>query len=480
MIDFTETWWPPKPDTCRLEDYERRQELFESNHAEAFEHKSAKLPDHLQSKAYLVQDYPKLISVTFADLLYGQSPVFSLPNQQEQLDKLIADNRLPTLLYESELSASFRGDAVFKLSIAPRHPGGENEVLIEEVPAYTYFAEMDPDNTRRILSQCLAWERCVTREVNGEKREVRYLRVEAHGPGWIQNFLYKIEGLTKVKGPLPLSELYGEDAPPDYQLTKVSVPLLFHFPNIRHGSRYYGMSDYTKGLETLFDEANQRITAIATVLDKHVDPRLVLPTGILNKRGNVKAEDLQVIEVAPEDAVTGAPRMLTWDPLLESSFRQLETIEKKIFQFADVSRIDRDGVGHIDSGRAMHMLFAPMLALASRKQSYRQPVLCDMLFTALQLGAANGVPGYTMPASKPEMVWRNGLPKDDKELTDVAVAAVGARIMSRETAIRYTMQVGQQEADAELARIDADNPEPAPPAPPMAADQAPIAQSSVA
>lgn len=458
MIDFLQTWWPP--DSKRIEDYTRRQQLFESEHCKAFSEKSAKVPEHLEHKLYLVQDYPKLISTTFADLLFGQAPIFSLPSNQDQLNKLVADNRLNTSLYESELSASFRGDAVFKVSIAPRHPGGKNEVLIEEVPAYAYFVEVDPDNQRRVLSQCLAWERIVCQ---GEK-EIRYLRVEHHLPGQIVNELFVIEGWTKVRFKVPLSDLYGESAPPDVQLTKVDVPLLFHFPNLRHGSAYYGMSDYTDGLETLFDEANQRITGIANVLDRHGDPKLMVPEGIVSKRGTVKATDLEVFVLqGPEK-----PEYLTWDAKLDSFFRQLEGVEEKIFQFSDVSpaMFGKDKAGNIESGRAMMMRFARMITRAVRKQNYREPVICEMLYTALMLGAANGVEGYTMPEAKPEMVWRNGLPKDDKELTEVAAAAVQAGFMSKLTAIRYTRQVGDQEAAAELERIESEAPpEPPPPLP---------------
>lgn len=478
MIDFLETWWPP--DKERMEDYERREELFESEHCEAFAQKSAKIPDHLKDRAYLAQDYPKLVSVTFADLLYGQSPVFSLPGQQEQLDKLVSDNRLPTTLYESELSASFRGDAVFKLSIAPRHPGGDLDILIEEVPAYAYFAELDPDNARRVLSQCLAWERCVQK---GD-REIKYLRVEHHLPGQIINELYIVEGFCKVKKRVPLSDLYGDQAPPDVVPTGIKTPLLFHCPNLRHGSIYYGMSDYTEGLESLFDEANQRITQIAGILDKHADPKLVLPEGVLNKRGEVKTDDLEVIIVAKEEAVAGVPKHLTWDAQLSAAFQQLEIVEEKIFQFSDVSpaMFGKDKAGNIESGRAMLMRFARMITRAVRKQNYREPVICDMLFAALELAAANNVPGYTMPTRKPEMVWRNGLPKDDKELTETAVAQVQARLMSRETAIRYIRQVGPSEAQAELQRIQEDeaaNPAPTPPAAAMPSNLDPNAPADM-
>lgn len=485
MIDFVESWWPPAEDECRLKNYKRRQELFESNHAEAFKEKSGKIPDHLKDKVYLVQDYPKLISKEFAKLLFGKAPIFSMPSQQAQLDKLVTDNKLPVALYENELSTSFRGDGVFKVSIGPRHPGGENEVLIEEVPAYSYFTELDPDNTRRVKSQCLAWERIVTKkEPGGGTRDIRYLRVEEHGAGWIRNALFIIKGFTQIEGPVPLSELYGDDpnAPQEFYETKVSVPLLFHFPNVRHGSCYYGESDYTPGLESLFDEANGRITSIGCVLDKHVDPITAIPTGIIGKKGTIKVEDLAIMEVAPEEASAGLPKKVTWDPLLESSFNQLETIEERIFLFADVCRPDRKAVGRIDSGRAMHMLMAPMLARAELKQTYRQPVICEMLSTAIALGAANNVPGYSQPTEMPEMIWRNGLPKDDKELMEVASVGKGAEIMSQEDAIRYFFQCGQQEAKAIMDRIKEDraaNPPPAP-APPPPGDPTAEKQSSAA
>lgn len=463
MIDFMQTWWPT--DEKRIEGYELRQELFESDHKEAFEKTSAKIPDHLKDKLYVILDYPKLISVTFADLLFGQAPIFSLPDQQDQLNKLIADNRLNTSLYESELSASFRGDAVFKLSIGPRMAGGPNEVLIEEVPAYAYFAELDPDNTRRVLSQCLAWERKVSRQTLTGEKITRYLRVEHHLPGKIYNQLFVIEGHTKVTKEVELSELYGTNAPAREINTGVNVPLLFHMPNLRHGSCYYGMSDYTEGLITLFDESNQRTSGIASVLDRHGDPKLMVPAGCIRKRDNtIKVQDMEVFEIEAGDE---KPEYLVWDAKLDSYFKQLEQVEEKIFQFADVSpaMFGKDKAGNIESGRAMQMRFARMLTRAVRKQNYREPVICDMLYTALMLGAANDIEGYTMPTSKPEIVWRNGLPKDDKELTEVAAAAVDGGFMSKLTAIRYTRQVGEQEAQAELDRIEQEKPAEPPPQP---------------
>jgi hypothetical protein len=463
MIDFMRGWWPPsQEDSERLRDYKRREQLFESDHKTAFADKSAKLPDHLKEKAYLVQDYPKMVSTVYADLLFAEPPIFSLPGQQEEIDQLVTSNMLATLFYESELSISFRGDAVFKVGMRPRHPGGEPEIIIEEKPASSYFVELDPDNARQVLSQCLAWERCVG---DGERKK-EYLVVEHHLPGQIITQLYLRTGHTKIKMQVPLSDLYGDAAPPEVQFTGVPMPLLFHFPNLRHGSRYWGMSDYTEGLESLFNSANQRLTSISDILDKHESPKLVMPAYSLDKKGNLKAASLDVIEVNPEDSVSGAPRYLTWDPQLAAAFGMLEANEEKIFQFADISpaMFGKDKAGNIESGRAMAMRFARMMTRVGRKRSYREPIIKQMLFAAQLLKQAwlNG----PAPLGPVEIIWRNGLPKDDLELTNVAKAQVEAGIMSRHSAIRYVKSVSPIEADTELARIKEEQSSGAPPVAP--------------
>lgn len=476
MIDFAQTHsWPPVGDDGpggRLADYKRRRELYESEHAEAFARKSARLPEHLQEKTYLIQDYPKLITDVYADLIYGSPPVFSLPANQGQLDQLVRENRLFTRLYQGEITAGSLGDAVFKLSVGKKFEGAPLQVRIEEIQPHAYFVEVDPDNSNRVVSQCLAWERVIPGPHDTERT---FLRVEHHEPGRIINELFEIVGKGKAR-PVPLSLIYGEMAPDEVEETGVDTPLLFHFPNRTSGGEYFGESDYSLGLESLFNEANARMTAIADVLDKHIQPKLIVPSGVLSQRGDVPVADLDIIEVWPEDAVTNAPRMLTWDAQLQAAFNQLQSLEEKIFQFSDVSpaMFGKDKAGNIESGRAMAMRFARMMTRTNRKRAFREPVLQDMLYTAMQLQVAWGIEGATEPVGLPEIIWRNGLPKDDHELSGVATAMVAARLMSRETAYRYFANVGADEARAEMGRVDADMPA-APPAMPSPAQDAPPA-----
>jgi hypothetical protein len=282
-------------------------------------------------------------------------------------------------------------------------------------------------------------------------------------PGQIVNELYEIIGQGRVKNRrVPLSYLYGDAAPDEVEVTGVSTPLLFHFPNKTSGGDYWGDSDYSLGLESLFNEANARMTSISDVLDKHVGPKLIVPSGVLSHRSETPVAELDIIEVWPEDAVTNSPRYLTWDAQLQAAFNQLAALEEKIFQFSDVSpaMFGKDKAGNIESGRAMAMRFARMMTRTNRKRAFREPVLQDMLFVAMQLQVYWGIPGATEPVSPPEVIWRNGLPKDDKELSEVAAAMVGAKLMSRETAYRYFANVGADEAKAEMDKVAAETPEP--------------------
>jgi hypothetical protein len=459
VIDFKRQGWPPsEEDAERLRDYARREQLYESDHMTAFAEKSARLPSHLSVKKYLIQDYPKLITDVFGHLLAGEAPLFS-HEQQAEIDKLVRDNQLPLMLLEAVKSCSIRGDGVIRLRVG-KSWDGTPAVLIEEVPAYHYFVEMDPHNLRVILSQCLAWEHCCS---DKDGNPIRYLVVEHHEPGRIVNELFEIDVRDNCN-PVPLSRLFPDKQP--VEETRVPMPLLVHIPNERHGSCYWGKSDYTAGLESLFDEANQRLTEIANILDKHADPKLITSMGsVLDKRGNVRSNNLQVIEVTPDEAQAGLPRLLTWDAQLTGAFQELEKIAALIFKFAKISPayFGEDKAGSIESGRAMLFRFMATLARVKEKRLYWDGGL-ERIFYIAQLLSQAWLSGPA-PVGFVETSWRSGLPKDVKELTEVAVAQIGAGIMSKHTGIRFANQVGDPEAEAELARIDAEaTNEPDPPA----------------
>lgn len=444
MLQFGNEWFPPPEQSERLREYYVCECLYDSKHREVF--RDLEDRPEVVSYKYLINDYPTMISDIFADIIYGQPPVFTLPGAQSRIDKLVTDNELAVSLHEAEINCSYRGDMVHKVSLA--NIEWETRVVIEEYPAHSYYVERDPSNCRRVRSQALAWV--------VEYNEQRYLRVEHHYPGYVINQLFEFSGKRdKVRAvPVPLAVLYPEL--PEYQETLVPMPLLFHCPNIRTGNKYFGNSDYTPGLQSLFAEANERLTGISQVLRKHEEPILVTPEGVQDRRGNVRSSKMKTISVSPEEAALNVPRFVTWDAQLSAAFQQLEVLDGKILDKAGISPalLGRDKAGNIESSLAMKLRFSRLLSTCVRKQSYREAHIKRVLRAALALETAwLGLPVVDV---LPEVVWRNGLPKDDKELGAVAIERFAAGLMSRHTAIRYSMEVGDAEAVAESERIDSE------------------------
>jgi hypothetical protein len=450
VIDWEKRCWPPRgADKDRLDGYLLRQQLFESDHRTAFAQRSYKMPPELKDKTYLVQDYPKLISTVFADLLYGESPIFTIKGakQQAEVDSFVRDNKMQVTLFEGELSTSFRGDGFLRLRLDERMTTGMQDVILDEVPAHSCFVETDPDNCTHVLSMCIAWER--------QLGDDRFLRVEHHLPGKVINELYKIVGPKELER-VSLTYLYGKDAPEAEIDTRVTMPLLFHVPNFRHGSSYWGQSDYTTGLIDLFDECNARFSAISEILDAHSDPTLIAPDGTLDRRGRARVQQTKVMEVSPEEAPLNIPRYLVWDGQLTAAFQMIEKCADNIFKFSEVSPaiFGEDKAGSIESGRAMLFRFMRTLAKVSRKRLYWDPIIMDIFHTA-QLLRSKWL-GRPAPTGPVDITWRHGLPKDIQELSNVASVQILAGIMSRHSAIRLVNQVGDQAAQAEEKLIDAE------------------------
>jgi hypothetical protein len=457
MLQWNGGTWPPEGDADRLSRYARYQALFEGDHAKAFENLSAFVPSRRRRIIYLTANYAGLISKLCADLLFGETPVFNAPDGPglDSLKALIRANSLPTVLYESELSASFRGDAVFRVRRGKRHEADpEESVIIEEVPAYSYFAETSADNVREVVSESIAW----VHRVPGQR--TCYLRVEEHTPGLIRQSAYQLnEGSGKVGVQVPLSRVYGDATPMEEESTGIGRSMLVHVPNFRHGSRLWGMSDYYD-LESLFDAVNNRLSKTDAILDRHAAPKLVLPAGATDARGEIRLSDMDLYEVGSV-AEGSVVRYVTWDAKLEAAFTHLEHLQDQIFRMAEVSpaAFGLDKAGSIESGRAMRMRFIRTQAKIARKRQYFDAGIRRLLSLAQELQAIHGGPD---PVDI-EIHWMDGIPDDYIEAVEVERSRVEAGLSSRETAIRRIDNVDEAQARNELQRIRGESPVPATP-----------------
>lgn len=473
---------PTKADLVRLQQYRTYNRLFEGgpeNERDIKRYLGARLFGGSQREIGIVVNYPGLIARVAADFLFGEAPQFVLagntnPDAQKVLTALVEENDLPTCLYESALSCASDGDTVLRVRFGLAGTDDETErVVIEEVPAESYFPELDPHNCRRVHAQHVAWLLCEENDAGAPGPWA--LVVETHTSGRVETQAFRVSGqqfpLT-VGEELPLEAVFDEDVLGDAP-TKIKTATLFHVPNYRTGRRFWGYSDY-KDLPTLFDAVNNRMSRIDQYLDKHSRPKLVTPPGMLSPDGKIEEQD--VFEPLSAEIAKALPRYVTWDGQMASSFQQLEHLVDSIFKISEIAPavFGLDKAGSIESGRAMRMRFIRTAAKIARKRTHYDRVLKRVLRAALDMQAAWN-PDMPDLSGTIEIVWADGMPQDYSEAIEAEARRVEAKIGSRKSAIKNIDMVGDEKADAELAVIEAEQqtfgaPAPAP-APALAATE---------
>lgn len=433
-------------DEKRLTHYNFYHELFEGDHFEAFQKKIAST-DFSKAYAkirYVCVNYPGMISRIVADMLFGEPVKVKVedPKQQAWLEDFLRENSMNILCYESELGNSSLGDALFKLRVDARttDPQAETTVIVDQVPPNIYFPHVDTFNVSGDPAvKELAWVFKIA--------EKTYLRREIHEVGKITNEIYEMRDNKTVGDKVPLSIL-GPTTIKDETLTKVDRHLLIHIPNWKTGSKWSGYSDYYD-LHTLFYAINNRLTMVDNVLDKHTDPILMVPPGVIGADGKVKKKDGRVIEMG--EGEDGKPEYIVWDASLENAFKEIEKMVEFIYMVSEISPdVLGMGQGQSDSGRALKFKLMRTLAKINRKKVYYDKAIKELLYVAQKLAVAHGatVNGNTFPGKPvvPELIWSDGIPTDEVELIDTLIKELDASLVSQVQAIMKSQGVDEATA----------------------------------
>lgn len=457
MIDKTPVStgvFPTAQERLRLQDYEYFGKLFLGKHFDAFR---IKIDDERYNRAYaqlryLVINFAGLLSKIMADMLFSEPPTIKVPDgDQDWVDAFWRINKMDIQCYESALGNSYLGDALFKLRVGKiNEPDEETTVICEDITPRIYFPEIDGFNVRaNPKTTDLKWTFRI-----GEKQ---YLRVERHTSGKIENLIYEMQG-DKIMGAVSPS-FVGLDLKPE-ELTGIKNPLIFHVSNWKTGDRHFGLSDY-HDLDTLFYALNNRMSKVDNILDKHGDPILMVPPGVIDDKGNVKKKALGVIEV--ENSADGKPEYVVWDASLESAFKEVEKIVDFLYLTAEVSP-DLLGLGEgvTESGRALKFKLMRTLAKTQRKRLYYDQAIKDMIYTAQELAKTHNlkIDGLALTGDpvRPEIEWQDGLPIDDTELQTDLIAAIDAGIKSKLDAIMELDAIDEKSAQKKLDDIEKEQP----------------------
>lgn len=440
----------------RLMNYAYYEQLFMGDHFEAFNMRiqNAEWGRVYGKLRFVMVNFAGLISKICADMLFSEGVTIKMPEGGDQkfVEGLWKKNEMDTQCYESELSNSYNGDALFKIRVGKRHPNDAKAmVIIEDTTPRIYFPKLDPFNVRgEPLQKELAWIFTVGTQ--------QYVRREIHEPGKIINKVNMMEK-GKIGAEVSLDVLGVKDMPTE-QLTKIDESLVVHIPNWKVGSRWSGISDYYD-LDTLFFAIDNRMTKIDNVLDKHTDPILMVPPGVLDENGQVRKGKLGVIEMG--EGEDGKPEYIVWDASLENAFKEIEKLVEFIYMIGEVSPdVLGLGEGVSDSGRALKFKLMRTIAKVARKKLYYYVGLQKVLRIAQKMAKAWNieVDGKKLEgeAMDPDLVFADGLPTDETELLANEQTAIDIGITSKKDSMMRVYNIDEKTAEQRLKDIEDEKP----------------------
>ena len=435
--------WPPEAEYDRIRQMRKNRELFEGKHEKVFGDAWSRLrPDDYGAKYMLVLNFYKRMTTLFADLLLGETPGLTTGDsgsaEQQHLDRIVDENDFWNTAYEVALDVPAYGSGVFKARLE------NGKAIIDSVQPLHWFKITDPTNIKEILAHVIAFQY--------EIDEREYLSFEIHQRGRIITRTYRKSG--DMIGTL----LEEEELP-----TGVDYFLVVPVQNLLTSYRLYGKDDY-EDLDSVISEITLRLAQISRILDKHADPNMYGPDAALS-------QDLETGEwtpptgghyfSVPAEGVT--PGYMTWEGNLESAYKQIEVLIEQLYLLSETSpaAFGQLKTGLAESGTALRRLMMAPLARVNRMRARFDPALKEILWVASLLEVSARRQG-AVELDSITINWRDGLPDDEKEQTEIYTQAVTGGIMSQETAVKNYQHLDDEGLTSEMERIQAQQEMPLP------------------
>ncbi len=433
--------WMNTVDQSRANDYDRYEDIFLGKHTASFSKFAAEMTKKKKILTYLVCNFGGLISKVSADLLFGEQIGLSYPKEATDkhikfLESFIKANDLHTQNYESALANAYLGDQFLKL-----RRDEKGNVIADYINPGLVTVETEGDNKKAINRINIGWMKTAG--------AYNYLRKEIHEKGFIYNELWRLDkgGVPLAKVDLKTLDEYA--GVPEKQATGIDDFLIRHIPNWRTSRLFWGLSDYID-LMSLFDEANNRVSRIKDILDKHSDPKLAVPPGVIRDDGTIKGANFDLVEVSGSNQSSlTKPEYITWDASLDSAFKEIDKIVEFLFLFSETSPaafgMDKNGVA--ESGRALKFKLIRTMAKISRKKNYYDSALTWAFETAQKLG------NIAKPVT-PNIVWQDGIPQDTYEAAQIEEIRLRSGNTSVESSIKRLDGGSDADISAEVEKIN--------------------------
>lgn len=433
--------WPPKSERERLELYTNNKHLFEGKHELVYNDWIRLLRDDQKAALQLIFNWPKRLSTLWADLLLGEPPKISAgaegSPEQAELEHLAY--RLTNTAYEVALDVSRFGVGLFKI----RYDG---RAIIEGQPPMIWYPVVKPDNVKEVVAHILAWAWDEEQTGIFGKRKIQHLKTETHERGRVITAEYIVRDGKIVQ---QLSE--------ETVNTGVDEFLIIPVNNLVTTDRLMGLDDYSD-LDSIIQELEIRAAQISRILDKHADPNMYGSDRALEIDPATGQEIFRAGgKYFPVHEGEEPPGYVTWDGKLDAAFKQIEVLLDQFYALSETSAAAFGQLkqGLAESGSALRRLMMAPLAKVNRIRLNFDPALKDVLRIASALEVAQGYSG-AVKLDSINITWRDGIPEDDMEKTQIYTMRVQNGLASRETALRNLYEYDTETLQQELMQITAE------------------------
>jgi Phage portal protein, SPP1 Gp6-like len=474
----------------RFSNYVGGKKLYIGKHREAFGVAQYEMYAN-PNVEYIVANYHQILTDSLTNLIFGEEPMITFKDEKTQKwwDEYARSDSFYIKIRQLGETASYSGDAAIQITT------DEDKVEIFELENECWYPIYNPNNPSLGAEGHI---KKIKIEIN---KKVCWM-VEVHTDGKIEYMV--LDKDYQDMGQEVAAQWFGKIlVDPDEQVSNFKLvdnhgcgnPLIFNLKNNSIKGEYFGLSDYTIGLNTKVNAINQIINQNQDILKKHADPKMVVPKnlviqikskleeikktsanklsaydlGVDEKNGITKMARSKMYENMFDDTMIKKlrylgvdvedvkPEYITWDAKLEQSFLQISNLEKMIHQESGLAKIlvNPEMATGAASGVAILRMAQPTISKAQKKISYLKDTLQQLIYTILEL--ANKRLKQGVSPEYPTITFQDGLINDVKETLDEQVIMLTEGITSKVEAIMAVRSTDKENALAVLDVIAKEN-----------------------
>ena len=405
-LDFLniEGVWMPKEDAKRLEAYRFAQEQFELTPEDMLYKLFPSGMLDLRSYGDFVHStrllgYPRLLTLKTVDMILGQPPLISAQAQDKATEKikdLRAFSQFNAILKQALTDYSRFGVCLLRIYL--------NEKGVAKLAAWNpneWVPVFYDDGTNRIHYNVIGWR-------SGKKLTLQIHNTEDGSYEHRECVIDDYNVINEIKS----SKKYN---------TSSGKQLLYAIVNTPTTTNPLGTGDY-EIINGLLQKAIQRLQAILRVLDEHADPSMTGAHTLLSRsdNGELVFKTSKFYAVGNDEQ---KPEYIVWNANLESSFKAFDELCKQIFVLSEMGEafLGLPGAGgNVVSGTAMRYKMLSPLEKARRITNEITEPIKNVISTMLSLS------GEKIEAKDINVAWRDSLPKDPREVAELAKLESGS------------------------------------------------------